>query len=973
MTSPDFQFASFGPFRLSASTRQLLRDGAPLILGDRAFDILAVLVENAGQIVSQKELMARVWRDLIVTPGNLRVHMTALRKALDDGQARYIRNVTGQGYCFVAPVTYTRPQDSVPCGTKPAYAHALPLALRRMIGRDETVRAIAADLRTDRFVTIVGPGGMGKTTVAVSVAHAMLDEFDDAAFFVDLGALTDPALITATVASTLGVSVQSADPLPALMSFLQTKRVLIVLDNCEHVIDAAASLAEAMFNGATDAHILATSREALRVEGEHAHWLHPLAFPAPNDRLSATEALSFPAVKLFVDRALASDSHFELTDENVSVVSEICGHVDGIALAIEIVAGRVGTYGLTGTADLLKKQLGLQWQGRRTSLPRHQTLQSLIDWSFGLLSSPEQQALRRLSMFVGRFDVDAAQAVASDTGMHPGEVAHVIDQLIAKSLVSSVTTPEGSTCYRLLETTRLYAAEKLARSGDADAAAERHARYFLNVLLAESDSPTQPPLRHDHLGNLRAALEWCFSAQRHPDLGIALAAAIAPLLLNLSLWSECRRWSESALSLLPDAMKGGTFELVLQEARSMSLLMTAAADARTAIDRGLQIARDLGEAQIRFRLLAALHVYLLRMTDFKAGLIVAEEMDAVAKESNDISLRAIADWMLGSSHFVLGNPVEAKQHFEEGFALPLEAGNRQQLAGMYFRTRALYGLARVLWLCGYPDRALRPARQAIDEAAATDSPVNVSYSLIYNCYVFLWCGELDAAQEMIEKVMMQPHWDGRLIWFHVEALALKGELLVRRGHLDEGITLLRRALADMHAASQKHLMLTVTACWLAEALAGIGQLGESLEIIDDAVAHSPSGEASWMAPELLRVRGRVLLSMEKLQEAEQSLLHSLALARRQGARGWELRTATTLSQLYSAQQRDTEARDLLSTIYGQFTEGFDTPDLVNTRRLLQELESTGKSPVTQMDRKLADRSASSSSACARAETAWRSA
>lgn len=952
MTSPDNQIASFGPFRLSVSTRTLLRNGVPFILGDRAFDILSVLVEHAGQIVSQKELMARVWRDLIVTPGNLRVHMTVLRKALDDGDARYIRNVTGQGYCFVAPVTYAASQDSRPGATM--HANALPLALPRMIGRDEVVRTIAADLRTDRFVTIVGPGGMGKTTVAVSVAHAMLEEFDDAVFFVDLGALTDPALVTATVATTLGVSVQSADPLPALINFLQTNRVLIVLDNCEHVIDAAASIAEAIFRSTAEAHLLATSREALRAEGEHAHWLRPLEFPDQNVCPSALEALPFPAIRLFVDRAQASDSRFELTDENAPLVAEICGRIDGIALAIEVVAGRVGTYGLAGTADLLKKQLGLQWQGRRTALPRHQTLRGLLDWSFNLLSSPEQQVLRRLSVFVGRFDLDAAQAVASDTQRDPGELAHTVDQLIAKSLVSCVTNPEGSTCYRLLETTRLYAADKLAESGEADATAERHAQHFLGRLLAASDG-AMPTLRHDHLGNPRAALEWCLGAQRSPELGIALAAAIAPALLNLSLWSECRKWSELALSLLSDGTKGTRCELVLQEARSMSCLMTTAADARAAIDRGLEIARRLGEVQIRFRLLAALHVYLLRMTDFEAGLAVAGEMDVVAREANDTSLRVIADWMLGSSHFVLGNPVASKQHFEAGFALPLEAGDRQQLAGMYFRTRALYGLARVLWLCGFPDRALRPARQAIVEAAKTQSPVNISYSLIYNCYVFLWCGEIDTAQEMIEKVMLQPHWEGRLMWFHVEALALQGELLVRRGRVDEGIATLRRALADMHAASQKHLMLTVTACWLAEALAAVEQPAEALVIVDDAIAHSASGEASWMAPELSRVRGRVLVSLGKLEDAEHSLLYALELAHRQGARGWALRAATTLSQLYCVQQRDSEARDLLSSIYDEFTEGFDTPDLANARQLLRDLEAKTNPDADAVELDLVDR------------------
>ena len=949
MTVSDRWIASFAAFRLSPSTRELTRSGEPVILGDRAFDILTVLIENAGRIVSQKEIMARVWRDLVVTPGNLRVHMTALRKTLGDG---YIRNVTGQGYCFAVPVTFTSPAEASVGAATVSPSQSLPLALNRMIGRDDAVETIAADLRTDRFVTIVGPGGMGKTTVAVTVAHSMLDEFRGNVCFVDLGALTDPGLATVTVASTLGLSIQTADPLPTLIAFLQPRRILLVLDNCEHLIDAAASLTESIFKRAPDVHILATSREALRVEGEHAHWLRPLETPAPDARLTAEEALAFPAVRLFVERAAASDHRFQLTDENTSVVAEMCGRLDGIALAIEFVAGRIGTHGLAGTADLLRKRLGLQWQGRRTSLPRHQTLQSLLDWSYGLLPSSEQQLLRRLSAFVGGFTIDAAHAVGSGIDMGEEQLVHVIDQLIAKSLVSSVQKHDGATRYRLLETTRLYAAQKHEESGESQATAERHARHFLRVLSAEATGQAAAATLHDQLGNVRAALEWCFGkdpgthAGGNHELGIDLAAAATPVFLDLSLWNECLRWTESALAVLPDAARGSRCELVLQEARAMSSLMTAASDARAAIDRGLEIARMLKETQIRFHLLGALHVYLLRMTDFNAGLIVAEEMDAVASEARTESFRAIADWVLGSSHFVLGNPVVSRQHFENGFSLPVEAGNRHQIAGLHYRTRALYGLARVLWLCGYPDRSLHPARQAIAEAAATGSPVNVSYSLVYNCYVFLWCGDLATAQSMIDEVTAQPHWEGRLMWFHVEALALNGELLIRRGHIDEGIDLLRRALADMQAASQKHLMLTVTSCWLAEGLVAIGQSGEALAIIDEAIAHSPSGEQSWMAPELLRVRGSVLLSSQKLVDAERSLLHSLALARHQGAKGWELRTATTLAQHYVTQGRNTEARDLLENIYRQFTEGFDTPDLVKARELLEELaDSKGPSSI----------------------------
>jgi predicted ATPase/DNA-binding winged helix-turn-helix (wHTH) protein len=459
MIGTDDGIAAFGPFRLSPAARILEKDGVPLALGPRALDILIVLVERAGEIVSHRDLMSRVWRGLVVSPSNLRVHMTGLRKVLGDGEgeARYIANVTGQGYCFVAPVlraSSPEPAQPSPATTStPAVQRrrALPPVLARMIGRDEIVRTIAADLRTDRFVTIVAPGGMGKTTVAVSVAHAMAEEFAGMVCFVDVGAITDPWLVPATIASTLGLAIQTEDALPPLMAFLLSARMLLVLDNCEHLIDVTATLAERIFFDAPAVHILATSREALRVEGERAFWLPPLKSPVPNSDLKAGDIQTFPAVTLLIERAAASGSRFELNDANAPQVADICARLDGIALALELVGGRVGTYGVEATLNLLNKRLGLHWQGRRTALPRHQTLHALLDWSYGLLAEPERLVLRRLSIFVGTFSLEGAQAVAAGEELSEKVVASIVDHLVAKSLVWTATADDGVIRYRLLE------------------------------------------------------------------------------------------------------------------------------------------------------------------------------------------------------------------------------------------------------------------------------------------------------------------------------------------------------------------------------------------------------------------------------------------------------------------------------------------------------------------------------------------
>src|SRR5882757_2667359 len=412
----------FGPFRLSQRERLLTKDGTAISIGGRALDILIALIGQPGQLVSKNELLDRAWPDVTVDEGSLRFHVAALRKVLGDGQdgARYVTNVPGRGYCFVAPVS----QRST---TSPLALHRetrirLTSPLRRMVGRDDAVRILSGSLKTERFVSIVGAGGIGKTTVAVAVGHAVLDEFDGDVFFVDLGALNDPALVPSALSSMVGLVAQASDPISSLVAFLRDKRLLPILDNCEHVVETVALLAEATFAQAPQVHILATSREALRVEGEHVHRLVPLDCPPDDDALTARDALSFAATQLFVERIIASSSQFELSDADAPLVAAICRKLDGMALAIELAAGRVGTFGLQQTATLLDNRLRLLWQGRRTALPRHQTLNATLDWSFDLLGERERATLQRLSVFVGTFGLDAAQEVVAGGDIDQADV-----------------------------------------------------------------------------------------------------------------------------------------------------------------------------------------------------------------------------------------------------------------------------------------------------------------------------------------------------------------------------------------------------------------------------------------------------------------------------------------------------------------------------------------------------------------------
>jgi predicted ATPase/DNA-binding winged helix-turn-helix (wHTH) protein len=952
MTKPAEQardVVSFGPFKLVASERLLTKDGVPVEVGARTLDALIALVSRPNEVVSKGDLLARVWPDVTVEESSLRFHIAALRKALGDGKdgARYITTAAGRGYCFVAPVARSNESADLHPPLTVSFSHAnLPSRLRRMVGRDDDVLRLSAQLTASRFVTIVGVGGVGKTTVAVAVGHHLIEAFAGATLFVDLGMLSDPALVGTAVASMLGLSVQSDDPTPNLIAFLRDRRILLILDTCEHLIEAVASLAARIFTEAPQVHILATSREALQVEGEHVYRLDVLAYP-PDDRvLTAADAQAFPAIQLFMERALASGARFDLGDAEAAIVVGICRKLDGVALAVELAARRVEAYGLQQTAALLDQRLTLLWVGPRTAPPRQKTLQATLDWSYGLLSELERVVLRRLAVFVGHFTLDAALAVVTSATVDHGGVFAAIDSLVSKSMVA--TRPVGAMMrYRLLDTTRAYALETSIDDAEFADLAVRHAAYYRRWL--EQSGTEWPSLstgaeRAPHfaaLNNVRAALEWCFGATGNIQVGVGLVVAAGPVFLAMSLLPECHRWSERAAVALGDGARPGLEQMRLQANLGVSLMfMRGGRDAaHSALTRSFAIAEDQGGAVDQLRLFGPLNMFHLRKGDFKIALDYAQRCSALARTMDDPVAAELAHSILGISLHLAGDLGGARAELE-GAVRRGPGARRTTTIYLGFEGRHLASaiLARTLWLQGHPAEAAARAHETVKDAATIEHSLTLAIALIWAISIFLWSGDLETAEAHIDRLVSLSESNSLAPYLAV-GHGFRAEAAIRRGDAQSGVESLQSHLEKLHAMPYE-LLSTSLKIALVQGLATLGRMAEAMGLIDETILSvSVNGDACY-APELLRVKGGLLLSMPEpsRSDAETCFVRSLELSRRQGARAWELRAAVDLATLWAHEERIKSARALLQPVFDRFEEGSNTADLRAAERLLATLD-----------------------------------
>jgi predicted ATPase/DNA-binding winged helix-turn-helix (wHTH) protein len=935
---------SFAPFRFIPGQQLLLHGDTPVRLGNRALDILAELVERPGELVSKRELMARAWPTSVVEESNLKVHVAALRRALcDDGREhRYVATVSGRGYRFVAPVTSQAraaatpaEQPFAPAAGEPARRLPAPAAV--LAGRGETIAALLRIMEQRRCVNIVGPGGIGKSTVALPVAQSCAAQAGLELCFADLSTIPDAQFLAGAVAAAIGITIQTGDA-QSLLAALHGRALLLVLDSCEHLIDAAAALAEQLIQGAPELRILATSREPLRIAGEYVYRLMPLAYPAAGGSLNAASALTFSAIQLFALRAADCLDGYQLSDADAQPVAEICRRLEGIPLAIELAATRMDALGAAGLAARLGDRFQLLKRGRRGVLERHRTLEAALDWSYELLSERQQALLRALSVFAGGFTLDDATGLCQDAQFDAATIVDGVANLVDKSLLSADTS-QPCVHYRLLDTTKAYAQEKLDQCGETGYKRRRHLEYHRTLLeRASVEWDTIPGTdwlaRYGRcLDDVRAALAWAFAPGGDAALGTCLTVSAIPMWMQLSLLEEGRRCAERALAGAGGAPPEACAEMKLRAAWAAATLYANGPIPATeaAWTRVLALADGLQDKEYQLMALWGMAVCRSYAGEPQAVQALQERFRAVAPDAGAAPVSM--ERLLGTALHYAGDQAGARRHLEcmlEHYAPPVR-GSRLARFQLNQRAAALGTLACVLWLQGYPEQAVDTAQAALQEARASVHAQSMMYAISNAAFpLMLLTGDYPAAEAHLAELScyMKTHaltqWE--TLWRCMQA-----SLQVVRGDADALPVLQQTVMELQEAGYRMHLVSHLGT--LAEALGTQGQRAAGLALINSALAACEAGEDRWYHPEVLRIKG-ALQEPADAGAAEQLYRQALAIAAEQEALSWRLRAATSLARLKMRQGAQQEGRQLLEDVLRQFSEGHGSADLRAARALL---------------------------------------
>ena len=912
-------------------------------LGARAFELLNLMVQRSGEVVGKDELVSAAWPNVFVHESNLKVNMSSLRRSLGDTQKQptYIATVTGRGYRFVSAVqasTASVVEERAPAET--ARMRGLP-PQPDIVGRESDIADVLAALNERRHVTVVGTGGVGKTTVAIAAAQAFAEHCPDGVCFVDFSTAEASALVPATLAAALGVRGDPADALTAVIGYLEQRRLLVLLDNCEHVLPGVAAFTHAVAARESRSKLLATSREALDTSAEHVVWLGPLACPDLGEDLTLAALMHFPAVDLFARRA-SEWAGYELVDADCAAVVQICRALDGLPLAIELAASKVGHHPMPDLLAMLDRHLSIPRSHSHGTVPRQETLLATIDWSFRLLSPNEATIFSLVSVFADAFELEDIAAVAATAGLRPAHVTTGLGGLVAKSLLTAQVSGAGLR-YRLLDSTRRYATMRRLEAG-LDAPARRsHAERILTLFeqsetewgWRDGDDWTQRYL--GRIADVRAALAWAFGDGGDSALGVRLTVATIPLWFERSLVSEAQNRVEVALDHAErigsdDLLKA---KLAISRAWCMNYARTFVPEIEDIWLSALALARRAGNLAFELQALAGLAIFLGRVGRIRHTIERLEEFRALCAQHQDWSLSPEGERLLAWAKALTGDLTASLATLEKLAAAHPRVGRGSRMAG--FQVDRYIGIRcyipMLAWVSGRPDYGAAVAQAAIEAAESTGHLVSQSNVLaLAGCPVALLNGDLPFLERCTTRLRSILEIETLANWIPMQRF-YAAALDDLRGH--SGATIRMRSAIDELIETRFVRGIAGFLNILAELLVREGRLDEASDALTEALLHETQQGVRLRKSELMRVEAQILYRTGSPARAERLFQSALDEAHAIDALSYELRIATDLAALYLETGRRDDATGLLLPVYRRFSEGFATRDLLAADAILR--------------------------------------
>jgi predicted ATPase/DNA-binding winged helix-turn-helix (wHTH) protein len=843
-----------GPLRVSVQDQIVLRAGVPYPLSSRAFAILEALIAARGSVVSKDELLDFAWPDTIVEENNLQVHIVALRRAL--GQSRdLLRTISGRGYMLL-------PQPEAAPRQSQVYSLGLPF-VDTLFGRSTAARDLLKLFRSHQVVTLTGAGGIGKTSLAIETCRDTGDLFYCIRYISLAPIQNDRQAREAVLSSFSDVVKGSAISVEEMARSLRMSQSLVILDNCEHLIESAAYIAQTLTTGNPGVRVLATSREALRISSETVYPVSTLACPTSVANLD--EMITFDAVRLFLHRLGRLSADFDMNKTTVSVVGEICRRLDGIPLAIELAAARAATLGLDTVRTHLDDRFSILTGGSRDALPRHQTLRAVFDWSYKLLSEREQLMFRQTSVFADGFSLEAVSALMGHQGSSPAETAQTLAGLVAKSLL--YVDRQNPRRFRQLESARAYARTLLEQHGETTSALHAHAVYFRDFFEKGPYKAEQIKIEDAHdlisaeLGNMRAAMSWAFSATGDVHLGVDLAGTALPMLFELPRYEECEYWGAIAI----DTLHLSKVEPRLPQTRLRILSAYASALVYTkgpqpsvadAWLETLALAESVNDHVHQLRAIWGLwnlDLYAGRPTDAR---VHALRFQSVAQQFGSPLQVALSRRIIGMTLHYAGKHAEARGELLAALATPAMKEVRWSTTGvrtdMVVATHAL--LARIQWFLGDREGYLQQIEAAEEAARLTGHELTVAYVLM-EASVPLAILEGNAASLMlaVEELQKECRKAGLRAWLmccdSLEWIARAMEGALSTNDLSE-----MSASIDRLQETGYRALLPMVLGEFAKALSTSGQFNRARQTVDAAIEHCEMHNSWWYHPVLRRLQ-----------------------------------------------------------------------------------------------------------------------